>query len=201
MAYATERAKILFGSYRRGDANDPEIYVASIARVLSSFDADLMREVTDPLTGIQTSEKHMTFMPNAGELKRYCDGVADRRDRLQRLGSKPAPDFNRPALPRPEPRPGDQATVFVPDISPRYREMVDWSKAPETDPRKWRMGVSSDNRPGIWISYDIWDQRQVAVRKRPDMPQKLELSEEAKRVMDMIDAEREGKLPVDQAAE
>jgi hypothetical protein len=46
----------------------------------------------------------MSFMPNAGELKVYCDGVAARRDRIQRLGALPAPDFNRPRLPPPPPR-------------------------------------------------------------------------------------------------
>ena len=28
-AYAAERARMLFGSYRRGDANDPTLYVAA----------------------------------------------------------------------------------------------------------------------------------------------------------------------------
>jgi hypothetical protein len=77
-----ERAKVLFGSYRRGDANDPDAYVAAVAAVLSLYDADLIREVTDPRTGIMTSEKYMSFMLNAGELKVYCEGIAARRDRL-----------------------------------------------------------------------------------------------------------------------
>src|ERR1700730_13554767 len=94
-AYAAERAKVLFGSYRRGDANDPDAYVASIAAVLSMYDTDLIREVTDPRTGIMTSEKYMSFMPNAGELKVYCEGQAARRERLRRLGELPPADFSR----------------------------------------------------------------------------------------------------------
>jgi hypothetical protein len=189
---------MLFGCYRRGDANDPDIYVASIARVLSSYDAELIREVSDPLTGIMTSEKYMSFMPNAGELKVYCDGVAARRERLQRLGSLPAPDFSRARLPPPEPQPGDKATVFVPEINPRYPQLVEWSKT--ADPRLWRFGTSSDNRQGIWVSYDTWENRQVTARRitRADEPQRLELSEEAKRVMGMVDAERNGTLAADQ---
>lgn len=195
---------MLFGCYRRGDANDPETYVAAISAVLAMYETDLVREVTDPRTGIQTSERFETFMPNAGELRRYCEGIAARNERLQRLGSKPAPNFNRPALPRPEPRPGDMATVFVPDGNPRYPEFVRWSEDPETDPRKWRFGVSSDNRNGIWISYDTWENRQVKLRKpadRQEVGERLTLSEEAKRVMGMVDAERNHTLPMDEAAE
>jgi len=74
--YATERAKILFGCYRKGDANDPDTYVAAVAAVLAAYDYELIREVTDPRSGIQASEKHCTFMPQAGEVKVYCDAVA-----------------------------------------------------------------------------------------------------------------------------
>ncbi len=100
-AYAAERAKVLFGSYRRGDANDPDAYVAAVTAVLAMYDTDIIREVTDPRTGIATNEKYMSFMPNAGEIKVYCDGIATRKERLQRLGSLPAPDFSRSRLPPP----------------------------------------------------------------------------------------------------
>ena len=64
-----ERAALLFGCYRRGDANDPDTYVAAVAAVLSLYEPDIIREATDPRTGIQTAEKFAAFMPNAGELK------------------------------------------------------------------------------------------------------------------------------------
>lgn len=152
---------MLFGCYRRGDANDPDTYVAAVAAVLARYDTDLVREVTDPNTGIQTSEKYMTFMPNAGELKVYCEGMAARRERVQRLGALPAPDFNRPRLAPPEPRPGDKATVFVPESHQRYHELIAWSKI--GDPRLWKIGRSSDARVGIWIGWEIWDDRRTLV--------------------------------------
>ncbi len=195
MAYATERAKMLFGCYRRVDANDPDTYVAALSVVLSTYDTDLIREVTDPRTGIQTSEKHMTFMPSVGELKVYCDGLAARRDRMRKLGSLPKPDFNRARLAPPERQPGDKATIFVPASNPRYPELLKWSET--ADKRLFKF----EQRPGIWVSYDTWDQRQTSVRKptdRQEVAQRLTLSEEAKRVMGMVDAERNHALPLDE---
>lgn len=154
---------MLFGCYRRTDAADPDIYVAAVAAVLAVYDTELIREVTDPRTGIMTAEKHLGFMPNAGELKVYCDAVAARRDRLQRLGSLPAPNLNRPRLPPPPPMPGDKATVFVPEGHQRYLELVAWAQKPHTDPRLWKFGRSSDARVGIWIAWNVWDDRRTLV--------------------------------------
>lgn len=189
---------MLFGCYRRGDANDPETYVAAITRVLASYDADLIREVTDPLTGIQTSEKYMTFMPQSGELKVYCDGVAARKERLKRLGSLPPVDFSRARLAPPQRQPGDLATIFVPASNQHYPALLKWSET--ADKRLFKF----EQRPGIWVSYDTWENRQVKLRKptdRAEVAQRLALSDEAKRVMGLVDAEREHTLPADQAAE
>lgn len=154
VAYASERARMLFGCYRRGDANDPETYVATITAVLARYDSHVIREVTDPNTGIQTTEKFMTFMPNAGELKVYCEAVAARKDRIRKLGELPRPDFTQARLNAPEPAAGDLASVFVPDGHPRYSKLVEWAKT--ANERMWKLGRSSDNRVGIWIAYDIW---------------------------------------------
>jgi hypothetical protein len=151
---------VLFGSYRRGDANDPDAYVAAIAAVLSMYNTDLIHEVTDPRSGIMTSEKYMSFMPNAGELKVYCDGVAARKDRMQKLGALPKPDFSRARLPPPPPAAGDLATVFVPASDWRYAGLLEWSKT--ADPRKFKF----EERPGIVVSYDTWDQLGRPVGKR-----------------------------------
>jgi hypothetical protein len=193
-----ERARMLFGCYRRGDANDPETYVAAISAVLAIYPTDLIREVTDPRTGIQTTERFETFMPNAGELKRYCEGIAARNERLQKLGSLPRPDFSRARLAPSERQPGDQATIFVPASNARYPELLKWSET--ADKRLFKF----ESRPGIWVSYDTWDSRQIAKRiptERAEIAPRLTLSDEAKRVMGMVDAERNGNLPIDQAAE
>lgn len=179
---------MLFGCYRRGDANDPETYVRSIALVLALYDPEIVREVTDPRTGIMTTEKYMSFMPNAGELKVYCEAIAARRERFRRLGSLPAPDRNQHLLAAPEPRPGDKATVFVPTGHERYSRLVAWTQEPETDPRKWRFGKSSDNRDGIWISWDTWDQPKPARRSSPTIDGMM-LSEATRKAMGMVNPE------------
>jgi hypothetical protein len=143
---------VLFGSYRRGDANDPDAYVASIAAVLSLYDTNLIREVTDPRTGIQTTEKHETFMPQSGELKRYCDGVAAYRARIQRLGSLPSPVFNRPRLAAPVAVAGRDATTFIDAKHARYPAACEWAKG--ADERFWKYGKHPhDGREGIWVNY------------------------------------------------
>ena len=191
-AYAAERAKLLFGCYRRGDANDPETYVAAVAAVLSRYDTDLIREVTDPNTGIMTTEKFMTFMPSAGELKVYCEALAGRKERLNRLGSLPKP---LPMLPAPPARPGDLANVRIPPSNPRYAKWLEWAQA-NPDSRFCRM-----DKHGLWIAYCVLTEHKNPPRETPtDEPEMrpLTLSEDALRAMRSVDAERNGETPADQ---
>jgi hypothetical protein len=176
---------VLFGSYRRGDANDPDAYVAAIAAVLSGYEPDLVREVTDPRTGICTTEKYMSFMPNAGELKVYCEGVAARRERVKRLGALPPPDLSRARLAPPQPAPGDLAKVFVPATNNRYPSLVEWSKS--ADPRKFKF----EKRPGIWVSYDTYDTYDNRMAVAP------KIGDIARQIAEQIEAEQ----PVQEAAE
>lgn len=163
-----QRAEILFGSYRRGDANDPERYVGSIAAVLSLYDPDLIREVTDPRTGIQTTDKHASFMPNAGELKRYCEGVAAHRERMTRLAAVPRPVPADRRLAAPPAAPGSFANVFVPEGHRRYAGLQKWAET--ADPKFWRYGPSSDGRPGLWVAYNVWDAPQPAMQRTKSDP-------------------------------
>jgi hypothetical protein len=193
-AYASERAQVLFACYRRGDANDPDRYVAAIAAVLAVHDFDLIRDVTDPRTGIMTDEKYMSFMPNAGELKVYCDGVAARKERLKKLGGFKV-DFDRMVLEPPPPEPGDKATIFVPVSNPRYPTLVAWAKT--AGDRLWKFAKSSDGRDGIWVAFHIWEQRATVAQRGQTFPEpkSLMLSEVTRKVMRDVDAERNGDVP------
>ena len=49
LSYATDRAEVLFGCYRRGDANDPDRYVTAIAAVLTPPDVMSQLMMAGPL--------------------------------------------------------------------------------------------------------------------------------------------------------
>lgn len=149
--------------------------MASVTAVLSIYDTDLMREVTDPRTGIQTTEKYMSFMPNAGELKVYCDGIAARRERIKRLGELPAV---KPVafLPPPPRRPGDLANVFVPETDRRYARLLRWSET--ADERHHRR---DETRPGIWVTRDAFEGGEVTQASTWKRPDDISLSDSAKR--------------------
>jgi hypothetical protein len=135
----------MFGCYRRGDANNPEGYVASIAAVLSLYEPDIVRDVSDPRTGISTSGKFASFMPNSGELKIYCDEIRNRRARVSHLGSlKKSP----PPLRIVDGRPGRRANLFVPTEAPQYGAAYDWAQA--ADPADWRGDPAGR---GIWVNW------------------------------------------------
>jgi len=70
VSYAADRAKLLFGSYRKGDANDPDTYVAAITAILSEYDPAVIKRVTDPRLGIARKSK---WMPNPAELSEACE--------------------------------------------------------------------------------------------------------------------------------
>src|SRR6476620_8123509 len=54
---AALRAALLFGCYRRGDANDPKTYCTAISAVLATFAQHVVEYVTDPRTGIPGTEQ------------------------------------------------------------------------------------------------------------------------------------------------
>lgn len=159
---ATSRARLLFGSYRRGDANDPDVYVAAIAAVLACYDDELMRRVTDPRTGIQTDECYATWPPNAGELKAYCDAERDRAERTRRLAALPPVRFARLPPPRRAKTAGCRATVLVDAGAPEYAGLLERAQRPETDFAEWRM---ADDGRGLWVA-----RRWVADGRRPFHP-------------------------------
>ena len=70
--YAAQRARLLFGCYRKGDANDPETYVAAVTVVLAEYSGETIRRVTDPRTGLPRTNK---FMPNPAEVAEACDAA------------------------------------------------------------------------------------------------------------------------------
>jgi subtilisin family serine protease len=68
--YATKRTAMLFGCYRKGDANDPEIYTAAIAATLAEYEQEVVDYVTDPRTGLPSKLK---WLPTVAEVREACE--------------------------------------------------------------------------------------------------------------------------------
>lgn len=84
--FPAQRAAVLFGCYRKGDANDPETYTAAIAAILSEYSTEVIQHVTDPRTGLP---RKTTFLPTVQEVDAACMAHAEwcmKRDELMRRG-------------------------------------------------------------------------------------------------------------------
>ena len=87
---AADCARILIGSYRRGEAEDREIFVGSIAAVLASYPEAVARRVTDPRTGVAS---RIGWLPNVAEVTAACEREmqplrVEERRRLERERSR-----------------------------------------------------------------------------------------------------------------
>ncbi len=118
---AVERARLLFGSYRKTDANDPDTYVAMIAATLASYQEWVILEATHPRTGIQFTDKFKTWPPNPGELKEFCDDLSKRAARYAIYDKLPKPNVApwQPASLAPRLPPSDR------DKRPSLRELAE----------------------------------------------------------------------------
>jgi hypothetical protein len=60
---------ILYGSYKTGEANDGEVYLAQITRVFSEYPVDVMREVAVKLPD------RIKWLPTISEIRDACNEV------------------------------------------------------------------------------------------------------------------------------
>lgn len=127
--------------------------------VLSKYAVEVIKAVTDPYSGLPSKKKENGYsgMPDVADAREACDDEANRIARMDRYRQLPAPNFDRVRLAAPQRVPGDIATIFVPASNPRYQALLEWSKT--ADGRKFKF----EQRPGIWVAHDIWDERQSLV--------------------------------------
>ena len=84
--FAAERAAILFGCYRKGDANDPEMYTAAITAILAEYAEEVIQHVTDPRTGLA---RKTNWLPTVAEVDLACMAQSQfvaKRDQLVKRG-------------------------------------------------------------------------------------------------------------------
>lgn len=85
-SYAAQRAKLLLGCYRTGDANDPATYVAAITAILVRYPEEVITEVTHPATGLPSKKG---WLPTVKEVSDACkdahEPIVEQEARLKRV--------------------------------------------------------------------------------------------------------------------
>jgi hypothetical protein len=76
---ALELTRLLLGQFRKGEANDPEIWIRSMVLVLSEYSEPVVIKVTDPRTGLARKSQ---FLPTICDIVRACNALAAGRRRL-----------------------------------------------------------------------------------------------------------------------
>lgn len=74
VSFAAERAKLLLGCYRTGDANDPNTYVAAITAVLSRYPERVVIDVTNPKNAASLPNQK-TWLPSVKEVFDACEAA------------------------------------------------------------------------------------------------------------------------------
>lgn len=64
----------MFGCYRKGDANDPEVYTMAVAATLAEYTAEVIDYVCDPRTGLPAKLK---WLPTVAEVREECERHAE----------------------------------------------------------------------------------------------------------------------------
>jgi hypothetical protein len=147
---AAQRTALLFGCYRRGDANDPETYSAAVTAILTRFPQHVVEYVTDPRTGIPSDAQ---WLPSVAEVKQACLKRQAYLDRLADFDMRFASRSPTAALAKfDNTRPGRRANVFVHADAPQYSHLLEVTKT--ADPADWK--PDEGGRPGIWVSSGLF---------------------------------------------
>jgi hypothetical protein len=136
---------MILSAYRRDDFADPTGYVVQAGRVLENYSDAIIREATEPSTGIQSLCR---FPPSIKELSDMLKELTDRAVRIAELGRHKL----QPSTPRP-PR-QNFWSVLVHADAPQYQRLVDRAATGKEDPREWMMDPKGR---GIWVSFKWLD--------------------------------------------
>lgn len=143
-------ARRLFGSFRKGEANDPETYVAAVLTVLMDYSDAVVNEVCHPGRGLPA---RCDFLPTMKELKDACEGEATRTARYETYAKLPAPQRFLPAPPSPP-----RATIFTPKDFPHWDKLKRRYDAGEQPAYfETRECVDKIERYGIWTPFSWID--------------------------------------------
>jgi hypothetical protein len=124
---AVARAKVLAGCYRKDDAADPETYAMALAAVLSEYSLDIVRQVTDPRSGLPSRSQ---WLPTVKEVRDACEEIDQRRRAMAQMKKREAEQLA-----------ARKAAELSRDRRPTYEELKaqygdNWGMAPAEDQTK-----------------------------------------------------------------
>lgn len=73
---------MLFGCYRKTEANDAEVLAAAVAATLAEFPVEVIEYVTDPRTGLPATSK---WPPTVFEVREACEKRLEMQDVYRKL--------------------------------------------------------------------------------------------------------------------
>jgi hypothetical protein len=74
-AWIALQARQVYGSYRKDDFADPEVFLKGLCEILMIYPDAVVRDATSHTSGIQT---HCKFPPSIAEVKDFCDDLERR---------------------------------------------------------------------------------------------------------------------------
>ncbi len=87
--YAAKRARLMFGCFRKGEANDPDTYVAAITATLAKYPDDVITAVTHPTEGLPIEQE---WLPSVKVVHDACERlmapIKERKLREERIAKQ-----------------------------------------------------------------------------------------------------------------
>lgn len=109
----------MVGSFRRGEANDPEVYTAAVAKVLAHYEPDVVDFVTDPVTGLAGETD---FLPTIKQIRDACEARAETLRQKARRDRDYLEQISRPLrIEDQSPKPTNPNLISWKDLPPDYR--------------------------------------------------------------------------------
>ena len=165
-SYAAQRAKLLLGCYRTGEANDPETYVAAITAILARFPEQVITTVTHPATGLPSKkgwlptvkevfdaceEAHEPIIQNELRLKRIKEQLEARareergeKPTLAQLHERYGKDYGLKASERPIKTPDDQKAETEAALERQSKEVdAEYAAAGLVKPSRFALSLTA----------------------------------------------------------
>lgn len=73
MEWATRKVNLLFGSFKKSDADDPETFTAGCLRLFTAYPREVVEHVVDPMTGLAGKED---WVPSLAKVKAALEARA-----------------------------------------------------------------------------------------------------------------------------